>query len=298
MSQTISAVLITKNEEAMLAACLESVKEADEIIVFDTGSTDGTLEIARRYTDKVFSGYQWEDDFAKARNLAKAKATGDWILSIDADEQLACPFSNVREAVAQAVNSVTCRLIAADNGQMNYFPRLFRNTPEIPWVGAAHNYPNVIGEDVGDVAICYGYSPAHRLDPDRTLRILEKEAKDPAKVRERFYLGREYFYRNRYEDTVITLGLYVQQSRFLAEKAEAFLIMGRAYWAMGGMGEDARDAVLQALKINPNFREACLFMAEISGQGRGNSRWEANAKQWMRMAESATNEDVLFVRQC
>jgi glycosyltransferase involved in cell wall biosynthesis len=295
MTAKISAVLIVKNEEAMLARCLESVKEADEIIVSDTGSTDNTIEVARRYTDKVFTDFVWCDDFAAARNWAKGKATGDWILSIDADEQLACPFSNVRAAVAQAVNAVCVRLIAADNQQNNVFPRLFRNTPEIPWVGAAHNYPNVHGENVGDVAIVYGYSPAHRQDPDRTLRILEKECKDPAKVRERFYLGREYFYRQQYEDTVITLGLYVQQSRFLAEKAEAFLIMGRAYWAMK-MGEDARDATLQALKINPNFREACMFMATISGEGTGNSRWEANARQWAAMGATASNEDVLFVR--
>jgi glycosyltransferase involved in cell wall biosynthesis len=294
--KTISAVLIVKNEEAMLASCLESVKDADEIIVCDTGSEDRTVEVARRYTDKVFTDFVWCDDFAKARNHAKSKASGDWILSIDADEQLITPFCGVREAVARAVNAVGCRLIAADNGQTNVFPRLFRNAPEIPWVGAAHNYPNVHGEDVGDVDIVYGYSPAHRRDPDRTLRILEKEVKDPAKVRERFYLGREYFYRSRFEDTVITLGLYVQQSAFLAEKAEAFLIMARAYWSMK-MGEDARDACLQALKINPNFKEACLFMATISGEGSGNSRWEANAKQWASMGATATNEDVLFVRQ-
>lgn len=293
----ISAVLIVKNEEQMLARCLDSVKEADEIIVCDTGSTDGTIEVARRYTDKVFTDFAWCDDFAAARNHAKSKASGDWILSIDADEQLACPFSNVRDAVAMAVNAVAVRLIAADNGQVNLFPRLFRNTPEIPWVGAIHNYPNVVAEEVGDVAICYGYSPAHRLDPDRTLRILEKECRDPGKVRERFYLGREYFYRQRFEDTVVTLGLYVQQSRFLSEKAEAFLIMARAYWAMK-MGEDARDACLQALKINPTWKEACLFMAEISGDGRGNPRWQMAADQWKRLAATAENHDVLFLRQC
>lgn len=296
MHKTISCVLIVRNEEAMLGACLESVKEADEIIVCDTGSTDSTIEVARRYTDKVFTDFVWCDDFAAARNHAKSKASGDFILSIDADEQLACPFFNVRAAVAQAVNAVSVRLIAADSAQMNTFPRLFRNTPEIPWVGAVHNYPNVMGEAVGDVAIVYGYSPAHKLDPDRTLRILEKEVKDPAKIREKFYLGREFFYRSRFEDTVITLGLYVQQSGFLAEKAEAFLIMGRAYWAMG-MGEDARDAVLQALKINPTWKECCLFMAELSGDGAGNERWQRNADQWKRMAATAINDGVLFLRQ-
>jgi glycosyltransferase involved in cell wall biosynthesis len=81
----ISVVMIAKNEEAVLGRCLESVKDADEIIICDTGSTDSTIEVARRYTDKVFSDYTWEDHFAKARNHAKEKATGDWILFTDAD---------------------------------------------------------------------------------------------------------------------------------------------------------------------------------------------------------------------
>jgi hypothetical protein len=82
---TVSAVLIVKNEEAVLEECLASVAWADEIVVYDTGSTDGTVEIARRYTDLVVEGY-WDQDFGGARNRALAYATGDWVLSVDADE--------------------------------------------------------------------------------------------------------------------------------------------------------------------------------------------------------------------
>jgi glycosyltransferase involved in cell wall biosynthesis len=294
--KSIGVAMIVKNEEAMLARCLESVSDADAIYISDTGSEDRTVEIARGYTPHVFTEYRWRDDFAEARNWIKAKARTDWILSVDADEFLH-DFSKVREAVALAINAVSCQLYAANNGQMNLFPRLFRNTPEIPWVGAIHNYPNVIGENVGDVRITYGYSPAHFKDPNRTLRILEREVRDPNKVRERFYLGREYFYRGRYEETVITLGQYVQLSRFLAEKGEAFLIMSRAYWAMK-MSEDARDAILQALKINPHFKEAVLFMAVLAGDGTNNPRWQKNADQWKRLAQTADNSEVLFVRAC
>lgn len=82
---TVSAVLIVKDEELVLERCLESVAWADEIVVYDTGSTDSTVEIARRFTDKVVEGY-WDDDFAGARNRALEHATGEWVLSIDADE--------------------------------------------------------------------------------------------------------------------------------------------------------------------------------------------------------------------
>lgn len=82
---TVSAVLIVKDEEAVLDECLASVAWADEVVVYDTGSSDRTVEIARRHTGVVVEGY-WDDDFGAARNRALAHATGDWVLSVDADE--------------------------------------------------------------------------------------------------------------------------------------------------------------------------------------------------------------------
>lgn len=293
----VSVVMIVKNEEAVLARCLESVKEADEIVICDTGSTDRTIEIARQYTDKIFTDYVWEDHFANARNHAKSKATGDWILSIDADEFLTCPFSVVREATKLAFMAVNVKM-TAEYGPPSifWFPRLFRRSESVWWEGAVHNHLSVMGEDVGAVTITFGYSPAHGADQLRSLRILEKEvAANPDCVRERFYLGREYFYRGMYDKALPMLGRYVQQSRFLPEKAEAFLTMARAYWELR-MPDDARDALAQALIINPDWAEACLFMAVLAGDGSGNPRWQRNADQWKRMAESATNENVLFLR--
>lgn len=293
----ISAVLIVKNEAAVLARCLESVKEADEIVICDTGSTDGTLEVARQYTDKVFTDFVWEDHFAKARNHALSKATGDWILSIDADEFLTSPFSAVRDAAQLGFMAVNVKM-TAEHGPSSifWFPRLFRRSPNVWWEGAVHNHISVMGEDVGAVGITFGYSPAHGEDPLRSLRILEKEVEThPECVRERFYLGREYFYRGMYDKALPMLGRYIQQSRYLAEKAEAFLTMARAYWELR-MPNDARDALVQALIINPHFKEACQFMAVLAGDGSENRRWQRNADQWKRLAETADNEDVLFLR--
>lgn len=85
---TVSVVLIVKDEEAVLDGCLASVAWADEVVVYDTGSTDRTVEIARRHTDLVVEGH-WDDDFGAARTRALAHATGDWVLSVDADEEVA-----------------------------------------------------------------------------------------------------------------------------------------------------------------------------------------------------------------
>jgi glycosyltransferase involved in cell wall biosynthesis len=86
--RTVSLCMITKNEEANLARCLLSAEGVvDEIIVVDTGSTDCTREIAEAFGAQV-EGYVWTEDFAAARNVSLAKASGDWILVLDADEVL------------------------------------------------------------------------------------------------------------------------------------------------------------------------------------------------------------------
>ena len=81
--------MITKNEEKYLQQCLSSVKDfVDEIIVVDTGSTDKTKEIAKKFSANVFD-FKWVDDFSAARNESLKRATKDWILVLDADEKLA-----------------------------------------------------------------------------------------------------------------------------------------------------------------------------------------------------------------
>ena len=85
---SISLCMIVKNEEESLERCLNSLKGiVDEIIIVDTGSTDRTKEIARRYGAKV-SDFKWNYDFAAARNYAFSQATCDYIYSADADEEL------------------------------------------------------------------------------------------------------------------------------------------------------------------------------------------------------------------
>jgi len=84
--QTLSVIIITKNEAANIKRCLESVKWADEIIIVDSGSTDNTLEICRQYTDKIIST-DWPG-YGIQKNRALAQATKDWVLSLDADEEV------------------------------------------------------------------------------------------------------------------------------------------------------------------------------------------------------------------
>ena len=84
----LSLCMIVKNEENTLGRCLESVKDiVDEIIIVDTGSTDNTIKIAEKYGAEIFF-YKWDNSFANARNYSLSKASKDWILIMDADDEL------------------------------------------------------------------------------------------------------------------------------------------------------------------------------------------------------------------
>jgi glycosyltransferase involved in cell wall biosynthesis len=99
---TVSVVVITKNEEANIERCLASVSWADEIVVLDSGSTDRTVELAKRHTPHVYVE-AWHG-FGAQKNLALARATGDWVLSLDADEWVS---EGLREALRSAAHEHT-----------------------------------------------------------------------------------------------------------------------------------------------------------------------------------------------
>jgi len=143
----ISVCIIAKNEEKMLADCLESVKDiADEIILVDTGSTDNTIEVASRYNCRIFY-YEWNNDFSEARNFAIDKAQYEYILSIDADERFENP-DLVKMEIAKSSANIGGWLIevvsyarredgSTDNYNSNLL-RLFRNHPTIRFSGIIH----------------------------------------------------------------------------------------------------------------------------------------------------------------
>ena len=298
-SPTICAALIVKNEEAMLARCLDSLKGVDEIVIADTGSKDSTVEIARKYTDKVYTEYEWEDSFAKARNFVKGKVPKeyDWILSIDADEVLNESVEEVRKVLAgvgEEYSRVLITLIGENSNDTHYFPRIFRNDEGVHWGGDAHNYvedskgrKQFNAKDM--ISTTYGYSPAHQLDPERTLRILKKAVKeDPELVRERFYLAREYYYKKEWANAIKEYDEYIKRSGYLAEKNDAYLMRARCFAELGKYNE-ACDSAWEAIKYNTHFKEAIEFIADHMDEG--------NAKRWREFAQGATNQGVLFVRE-
>jgi glycosyltransferase involved in cell wall biosynthesis len=95
---TLSVVIIARNEAARIERCIASVRWADEVVVLDGGSTDATVELARALGARVEVATDWPG-FGAQKNRALALATGDWILSLDADEW-------VDENLASAIRAV------------------------------------------------------------------------------------------------------------------------------------------------------------------------------------------------
>lgn len=143
---TLSLCMIVKNEEQDLPRCLASVQDVvDDIILVDTGSSDRTLEIAAEFGAKIFH-HTWQDNFAIARNLSLEHATGEWILFLDADEELE-PETRIRiKTTLNATGAdgllICCRSFQPPGALVPYYDspqaRVFRNRPEFRFEGLIH----------------------------------------------------------------------------------------------------------------------------------------------------------------
>lgn len=216
MSNKISLCMIVKNEEQNLRRCLDSViGVVDEIIIVDTGSSDRTKQIAELAGAKVIC-YQWQDDFSAARNVSLEAATGEWILFLDADEELEAESREALRRVSEEGDNegyfIKIINFIGDEGCIETCPdivfRLFHNRPEYRFKGAIH-------EQIGDVIIKknngqakfqlaedviirhYGYlnqQIAQKDKKNRNLTIIKKElANDPENNTLRYHYGVELF---------------------------------------------------------------------------------------------------------
>lgn len=208
---TISLCMIVKNEEKNLNRCLGSVYElVDEIIVVDTGSKDATIRIAQEKGAKVHS-FQWNDDFSQARNVSLSYATKDWILVMDADEELP---KEQHSRVLRLIEKPQCKAYTLkirskikkgidEYWVINTHTRFFRNHQGIKFSGRVHEdiRPSVeairatIG--MGDAEIIhYGYTEElanQKEKAQRNIALLQQTIREnPDNALSYFYLGEAY----------------------------------------------------------------------------------------------------------
>lgn len=145
---TISACIIVKNEERVLERCLHSLQDlVDEIIIVDTGSTDRTKEIAKKYTNHVYD-YEWNDNFADARNVSFSYATMEYIYVADADEVIdeenRNKFLQMKQTLLPEIEIVQMyyanqkQYNTTYNFDMEYRPKLYRRLRTFHWISPLH----------------------------------------------------------------------------------------------------------------------------------------------------------------
>lgn len=276
----LSCALIVKNEEACLEKCLKSIKDADEIVVVDTGSTDKTLEIAKKYTDNIYH-FKWISDFSAARNYSLSKCTGDWVLSIDADHQLITPISEIKEIISKT-NAKVLNIKSRSGDNWHYRAVLWKNLPEIKWVGKVHENLNLKGEENTTIERKCDYSINHKLDPERNLKILLTMEQTPRTL---FYIGKEYRDLVQYDKAIEYFDKYLKVSTWLDEKAEAYYYKALCLWKLN-RGNEARIVNFEAIKLNPDMKKALLLQSEMHF-----SPWK---EKWKKIADQATDKDVIF----
>lgn len=197
---TVSLCIIVKNEESSLPRCLASVRDVvDELIVVDTGSTDGTKSAAAAYGAKLYD-FEWVDDFSAARNFAFGQATQQFIMWLDADDVLEeadrARFRALKELPELPYDSITMKYHLSFDDQNRPVHslrrnRLVRRSCQFRWHGAVHEYLAVAGrQHHSDIAITHRKEREHT---DRNLQLYRrrKERGELFEPRDQYYFGNE-----------------------------------------------------------------------------------------------------------
>ena len=295
---TISLCMIVRDEEAVLARCLDSVRElVDEIVIADTGSTDRTKEIAERYTDRIYD-FPWRDDFAAARNFAFSKATMDYILWLDADDVLlpedAAAFAAFKAhglAEAEAVMLPYNTAFDEDGNPIfsYYRERLVRRCIPHRWEGRVHEVLTHQGRTTR-MPIAVTHRSVKKSYTDRNLRIYEAQiaSGEALSPRDLFYYGRELYYHGRYDDAILVLLRFLNGGQgWVENNIEACKILSWCYGAQ--KDEDAAvDALMRSFRYDTPRSEICCELGRHFLQAEN----YASAIFWYRLALDIPRSDA------
>lgn len=269
---TVSLCMIVRNEEKVLARCLDSVRGiADEICITDTGSTDKTREIAQKYgTVQVFP---WCDDFSAARNFSFAQARMDYTLWLDADDVL-LPSDRQKLLALKAELDGTADVVMLpyhtgfdEQGRPTFFcyrERLLKTSAHFRWQGAVHECIAPRGNiRYGDAAV------THRKPPcaysDRNLKIYENLLAKGEKLDARgsYYYARELLAHKRYAQAVEAFEAFLAMPDGWTEnKIDACLGLSQALTALGER-EQAKRELTRSFALEVPRSAVCCALAAL-----------------------------------
>ncbi|WP_071392823.1 glycosyltransferase [Bacillus tuaregi] len=281
---TITLCMIVKDEAHCIQTCLESVKElVDEMIIVDTGSTDATISLCEASGAKVFA-YEWKNDFAAARNYGLSFASGDWILWLDADEEMDAEgidklptllANTTADFLSLPVMNYYGESFDRQHAYLLYQPRLFRHHQQIRFQQPIHETPHLPGDVSEDrlanipvVIHHYGYLDEFvkvKQKGQRNIQILEESVAtaDHSPWME-YHLASEYYRLKNYEQAFQyvnqSIVLFLQQKQlppsFLYKLKYAILIETNSL-------EGAWPSIEKAILLYPDYVDLYFYKGYI-----------------------------------
>ena len=285
---SLSVALIVRDEEKVLARCLETVKDiADEIIIVDTGSTDKTKEIASKYTDKIYD-FKWINDFSAARNYSFSKCTKDWILWLDSDDVIRPEDQKkIKEYNFTDKEIVLCKYQYSHDEFGNVEcslerERFIKRSLNLKWEQPIHEYLPIVGHSTvqSDIEI-HHYKKAG--SSERNLKILEEIigvvilpaievkaegfliksenkkcleikancSKDP---RNYYYLAKEYYDFGKINEAIEIFNRYLEMNDWWENVFSAYYTLGLCYSNIGNE-EKFKQCIFKSIEIEERRAE-------------------------------------------
>ncbi|MEE9515866.1 MAG: glycosyltransferase family 2 protein [Candidatus Adiutricales bacterium] len=278
----LSVCMIVRDEEAVLERCLRSVKAvADEIIMVDTGSKDRSIEIARGYGAKVYE-HPWRDNFSLHRNQSLKYAASDWILVIDADEELLFrdgltprDFKNFLKDFPKDCDAISTQLLDYRHGKLvsRHNTTRFHRRGAGHYEGIVHNQwvcDGLAGFSPQMAIKHYGYevdSTTRQAKLDRTERLLLKQLDMLGEnLHTHFYLAQSYGMKEDHEKCV------EHGEKYWARRAEdesvgkgfygsIHYVVARHYMKLGDK-TNALEWIYQGLREHPGDPDLCMALSD------------------------------------
>ena len=313
--------MITKNEEAFLEGCLNSVKSIiDEIIIADTGSTDNTKEVAKRFNAKIID-FKWGYDFSDARNESLKHAIGEWILVLDADEVIAENDLAKIIKLIENKDAAGYKLIQRNyygkgdfkddykesQGFSGYTPsplvRLFQNNKGYFFTNVIHEVvEDSIREKNGKIKLTD--IPIHHFSALKSEKVQEQREKmyfemkkkqielTPNNPKPYYEIGRIYKYK---KDTIKAIQHFEQAIRLLKNYKERLAIHDFIYFDLGEAYIDAKEfekakpLIEEAIRLNPKHRLAYFYLGLIYDEKNDFEKARSNYKKAIEINPNAEN---------
>ena len=260
---TLSVCFIVRNEIDVIGRSLACARKfADEIIVVDTGSTDGTQEEVKKYTDKLYFT-EWTDDFSAARNFAFEKATSDYVMWLDADDVVTdINCRKIRELVDgggfDMAYLVYCSGFEGERPTFSYMrERIFLRSENYRFSGFVHEAVSPRGKTVRSDAEIH-HRKVKAGDPFRNLNIYQRAIARGICLddRAKFYYGRELMFNGLYREAAAVLEDFLSGGGWVENKIEASLNLCSVYEALGDK-KRAMAALLKSFTFDSPRAEAC-----------------------------------------